>query len=73
MLQRRKHSFKPTSLIEDTHIPGGWHADTQLRKEFAERSLASQMAHAKSVAAVETELEQLQENAIEAIMLGEQL
>ena len=71
MLQPRRHSFKPTSLIADTHIPGGWPAATQLRKEFAERSLASQIAHDKSVAAVETELQQLQENAIEAIMLGE--
>ena len=48
-----------------------WCGAVQLRKEFAERSLASSTAHKASVAAEEKELQRLQDNAIEVIMLGE--
>ena len=43
---------------------------TQLRKELAQRSLASATAHKEAVAAVDRELQRLEDSAIEVIRLG---
>ena len=43
---------------------------SQLRKEFAQRSLASTTAHKEAVAAVDRELQRLQDSAIEVMRLG---